>query len=117
MRGNSLHLRVIGVEGRTGGSELIHASNPSNPTSSSKSGLIIAVGVVIATLYFGRQIFIPLALALVLSFLLTPLVGWLQRIRIGRLPAALIVLVFCLDRKSTRLNSSHSSISYAVFCL
>src|SRR5438876_6088700 len=25
--------------------------------------------------------------------------------------------VTCLDRKSTRLNSSHPSISYAVFCL
>src|ERR1022692_1866754 len=25
--------------------------------------------------------------------------------------------VFCLDRKSTRLNSSHLVISYAVFCL
>src|SRR2546427_1961501 len=25
--------------------------------------------------------------------------------------------VVCLDRKSTRLNSSHSQISYAVFCL
>src|SRR5574338_1407138 len=25
--------------------------------------------------------------------------------------------VFCLDRKSTRLNSSHHGISYAVFCL
>src|SRR5207245_10684351 len=24
---------------------------------------------------------------------------------------------FCQDRKSTRLNSSHGSISYAVFCL
>src|SRR2546430_8752663 len=24
---------------------------------------------------------------------------------------------FCADRKSTRLNSSHSQISYAVFCL
>src|SRR5690606_42146559 len=24
---------------------------------------------------------------------------------------------FCLDRKSTRLNSSHVKISYAVFCL
>src|SRR2546430_3480621 len=24
---------------------------------------------------------------------------------------------FCLDRKSTRLNSSHSQISYAAFCL
>src|SRR3954462_7542094 len=26
-------------------------------------------------------------------------------------------MVFCLDRKSTRLNSSHTIISYAVFCL
>src|SRR5690348_17521051 len=26
-------------------------------------------------------------------------------------------LVYSLDRKSTRLNSSHPSISYAVFCL
>src|SRR5689334_23615390 len=26
-------------------------------------------------------------------------------------------LVLAIDRKSTRLNSSHSSISYAVFCL
>src|SRR5690606_41677593 len=26
-------------------------------------------------------------------------------------------LVFALDRKSTRLNSSHVKISYAVFCL
>src|SRR5256885_4900843 len=26
-------------------------------------------------------------------------------------------LLFCLDRKSTRLNSSHLVISYAVFCL
>src|SRR2546430_12276842 len=25
--------------------------------------------------------------------------------------------LFCEDRKSTRLNSSHSQISYAVFCL
>src|SRR3712207_9102678 len=26
-------------------------------------------------------------------------------------------LLWCLDRKSTRLNSSHANISYAVFCL
>src|SRR2546427_7473679 len=26
-------------------------------------------------------------------------------------------LISCRDRKSTRLNSSHSQISYAVFCL
>src|SRR2546430_4293546 len=31
--------------------------------------------------------------------------------------AALILTGLFLDRKSTRLNSSHSQISYAVFCL
>src|SRR3712207_7598189 len=29
----------------------------------------------------------------------------------------LVDIVFSLDRKSTRLNSSHANISYAVFCL
>src|SRR2546429_7853873 len=28
-----------------------------------------------------------------------------------------VVIVSCADRKSTRLNSSHGYISYAVFCL
>src|SRR5688572_31833236 len=28
-----------------------------------------------------------------------------------------LIAAFCQDRKSTRLNSSHSQISYAVFCL
>src|SRR5690242_20904197 len=41
--------------------------------------------------------------------------------RIGRLEFAAGVLPAlgdpCEDRKSTRLNSSHMSISYAVFCL
>src|SRR5689334_24573607 len=31
--------------------------------------------------------------------------------------AAVPAGALCVDRKSTRLNSSHSSISYAVFCL
>src|SRR3712207_8924625 len=30
---------------------------------------------------------------------------------------SLLVHYGCLDRKSTRLNSSHANISYAVFCL
>src|SRR6516164_133799 len=41
-----------------------------------------------------------------------PLWPGLQVVRPGR--QAVVVAV---DRKSTRLNSSHSSISYAVFCL
>src|SRR5689334_24243247 len=36
----------------------------------------------------------------------------------GAFPIALgEIAAECADRKSTRLNSSHSSISYAVFCL
>src|SRR5258708_23374246 len=35
----------------------------------------------------------------------------------GRAGKFLVFLEFFLDRKSTRLNSSHQIISYAVFCL
>src|SRR5690606_41696440 len=34
-----------------------------------------------------------------------------------RLAAKLVAATFAEDRKSTRLNSSHVKISYAVFCL
>src|SRR2546421_12393669 len=35
----------------------------------------------------------------------------------GRRGGCRVSLTVCLDRKSTRLNSSHDQISYAVFCL
>ena len=31
--------------------------------------------IIVATLYFGREIFVPIALAILLSFVLAPLVG------------------------------------------
>src|SRR5690348_18159943 len=49
--------------------------------------------------------------------------SWLRRVqRVSIKPRATRVIVrilemAALDRKSTRLNSSHPSISYAVFCL
>jgi len=46
-------------------------------------------------LYFGRLIFIPLALALILSFLLTPIVSLLEKAHFGRVPAAITVLALC----------------------
>lgn len=46
-------------------------------------------------LYFGRVIFVPLALALVFSFLLTPLVSFLERAHLGRVPSTLTVLALC----------------------
>ena len=49
--------------------------------------------VVIVGLYFGRQVLIPLALALVLAFLLTPVVSWLEKCRLARVPSVLAVLL------------------------
>jgi predicted PurR-regulated permease PerM len=68
----------------------------SNATPSSRLLTLIAIVVVIVGLYFGRQVLIPLALAGVLSFLLTPLVGLLQKCRLGRVPAVLVVLTLAL---------------------
>src|SRR2546430_5137925 len=41
----------------------------------------------------------------------------LQRLELGLVAAVPVLVVVGEDRKSTRLNSSHSQISYAVFCL
>ena len=49
-------------------------------TASSRAIVLIAIVLAIGAIYFGRQIFIPLALALVLSFLLNPLVSLLEKI-------------------------------------
>jgi predicted PurR-regulated permease PerM len=43
-------------------------------------------------LYFGRQLLIPVALGLVLSFLLTPFVTLLEKLRLGRVVAVFVVL-------------------------
>src|SRR5689334_23647566 len=42
--------------------------------------------------------------------------GGARKLKARGVPAKNLA-VFTRDRKSTRLNSSHSSISYAVFCL
>ena len=49
-----------------------------------------------AVLYIAREILIPLALALLFSFTLTPLVKQLQRLHIGRAPAVLLVVALGL---------------------
>lgn len=54
---------------------------------------VLLLATVIAVLYFGRPILIPVALALTLNFLLTPAVTYLQRFRIRRVPAVIIVVV------------------------
>ena len=47
----------------------------------------VTVGITIAVLYFGRDILVPLAMAVLLSFMLAPVVAWLERLRVPRIPA------------------------------
>jgi predicted PurR-regulated permease PerM len=48
--------------------------------------------VVIATLYWAQKLFIPLALAIYLAFLLNPLVRALERLRLGRVLSVLLAV-------------------------
>ena len=58
---------------------------------------ILAV-IIIMLLYFGREIIIPIALAILLSFVLAPLVGLLQRVRVprGLAVVSVVIIAFAL---------------------
>lgn len=56
--------------------------------------LALAVSI-FAMLYFGREVFVPLALSALFAFMLEPLINWLAR-WIGRTTAAVLVLIIVL---------------------
>jgi predicted PurR-regulated permease PerM len=55
-------------------------------------GALVLIGA-IAALYFTREILIPLAFALTLTFLLTPVVMFLERLRLGRTISVLAAIL------------------------
>jgi predicted PurR-regulated permease PerM len=57
--------------------------------------VVVAV-VAIVTLYFARIVLIPFALALLFTFILTPVVKLLERIHFGRIPSAILVVLLSL---------------------
>jgi predicted PurR-regulated permease PerM len=77
------------------------APSPSTPSSDSSApqwrrpsgNLIVTAGIVLALLYFGRDVLIPLALAILLTFLVAPVVRALRRIGVGRTPSVLIAVL------------------------
>ncbi len=74
------------------------ATNRPNPVSRNGTSTLLSVVLVVAVLYFARDIFIPIALAILFSFLLAPLVMRLRRWGWGRLPSviAVVALAFVL---------------------
>src|SRR6266516_7681568 len=89
-------LAVISFGGAAAGEDARGWAHPSHPTPAAKS-------------MTPREVREPRVTALVPGVLLQASDGrFTRRDRVQRVPR---------DRKSTRLNSSHRTISYAVFCL
>jgi predicted PurR-regulated permease PerM/CheY-like chemotaxis protein len=69
-------------------------------TSSTKSRdslfVFFALVLITACLYWARMVLIPLSLAILLTFILTPAVAALQRRGLGRLLAVVLVVIFSL---------------------
>jgi predicted PurR-regulated permease PerM/methylmalonyl-CoA mutase cobalamin-binding subunit len=58
-------------------------------------GVVVAV-VVVATLYYAKVVLIPFALAVLLTFVLTPFVKMLEHIRLGRVLSTLSVVLLAV---------------------
>ena len=56
----------------------------------------VIAAVVVTGLYFGRPVLMPLALAVLLSFALAPLVSLLKRLKLGNVVPVLISLLFAV---------------------
>lgn len=55
--------------------------------------MAILAFLIVVTLYFGQAVLVPLALAVILSFVLAPAVRLLRRIGLPNTPAVLLVVV------------------------
>jgi predicted PurR-regulated permease PerM len=73
---------------------------PGSSRSSSVWTVAILIGV-IALLYLAREILIPLAFAITVALILAPAVAWLQKARLARTPAVLLVMVISIAAAGT----------------
>jgi predicted PurR-regulated permease PerM len=58
-----------------------------------KVSVVMAVAVTIAALWFCQDVLIPLVLSILLAFLLAPLCDWFERLRLGRAPSVIVVVL------------------------
>jgi predicted PurR-regulated permease PerM len=65
-------------------------------TTSKQITVLQAIVFVSVILYFGRDIFIPLAFAMLFSFVLYPVCAWLERRGMGRI-ASILVAMACIS--------------------
>jgi predicted PurR-regulated permease PerM len=72
------------------------AKQAGRPPRADASKVMIVFVLIVVTLYFGREVLIPVTLALLLTFLLAPPVTWFRRIYFGRVPSVVLVVSLAL---------------------
>ncbi|HEX8521565.1 MAG TPA: AI-2E family transporter [Tepidisphaeraceae bacterium] len=72
------------------------ASPRVEPPKKTQFYALASIAIVLALLYFGQEVLIPLALAVLIAFLLAPVVTALERLRLGRVTSTLLVVVAAL---------------------
>jgi predicted PurR-regulated permease PerM len=86
--GNALHGNFD--EGR----QQMRSADQLNPPRRGSAATTVLMGVVlVAALYFGREVLVPIALAILMSFALAPLVALLQRAHFPRVAAVFLVVL------------------------
>jgi predicted PurR-regulated permease PerM len=71
-------------------------AEPVKLTRGSRLTVWASVCIVVAALYLAQEVLIPLALAVLFTFVLAPLVARLERLRVPRVPAVLVVVLLAL---------------------
>src|ERR1700683_5312316 len=66
---------------------------PTSSTPESTLNTVVIVVVVVAALYFGREVLVPIALAILLTFMLAPLVRLLHGWHFPRIVAVMLVVL------------------------
>jgi predicted PurR-regulated permease PerM len=77
------------------GTSISGPENPFMPRERNLSPLFILIAIiaVVTTLYVAKQILLPICLAVLLSFLLTPLANWIERWGLPRVPSVISVVL------------------------
>lgn len=71
--------------------------NPDTPlVPRSVRDFLLPIVLVVAVLYFGREFFIPIALAILISFLLGPLIMRLERMHLGRVASVIVATLLAI---------------------
>lgn len=74
--------------------ESIGDSQVARPGPIIKSVWILpSIAIVVAALYLAKGVLVPLTLAVLLTFLLSPMCDWLERHRLGRIPAVMFTVI------------------------